>query len=444
MKRSRYNIRIPDRNMIIYYNSLSNEYIAMSHRADQAFESLKWEVELKTDFPKHYAFLVRKGFIIENNRDELAEIRLRNKRHAFASRDLLMMVYPTQDCNLKCWYCYETHVKNTLMTEEVQQRILKMIEKRIQANAFDSLRLVFFGGEPLIGFNRVAYPLSCKIKELVTNNGKSFQTFFVTNATLLTIDVIQRMKDIHPFFQITLDGCREKHNTVRVRKESNKGTYDEIIIAIKRIITEIYTPENYSEPIVTIRINYDNNTLRHVSEIIADLSDVDRQAVYIHFERVWQTKKRVNDVQRKLLKETILQFVYAGFHVGHGCFGEKDVSCPAETDSYLIVNYDGNLFRCNGRTLSEKTKEGTLERDGNIIWDKNIQVRRLGLATFENHRCLECKMLPRCMGPCSQKLIEHGTINDSICTVATLDVPLEEYLKFDFQMKLLLENRENE
>lgn len=52
--------------------------------------------------------------------------------------------------------------------------------------------------------------------------------------------------------------------------------------------------------------------------------------------------------------------------------------------------------------------------------------------------------LPRCMGPCSQKLMEHGAVNDSICTVATLDVPLEEYLKFDFQMKLLLENRGHE
>lgn len=442
MKQSRYNIRIPEKNMVIYYNSFCNEYVAMSHRADQVFTCPEWHTELKKEFPNHYEHLISKGFIIDDNRDELAEIRYQNKREAFSSRNLFMMVYPTQDCNLKCWYCYESHVSNSLMSEDVQQRILKMVENRIKNNTFDSLRLAFFGGEPLISSDIVALPLAHKIKELVEQSGKHFQSFFVTNATLLTADVIKQMKDLRPYFQITLDGSKDKHNTVRIRKRGAKETYDEIISAIKGIVSNIYSPEDYKEPIITVRINYDNNTLTHVSEIITDLGDIDRRAVYVHLERVWQTKDAVNDDQRKLLKDAILQFIGAGFYIGHGCFGDKRVSCPAESDSYLIVNYDGNLFRCNGRTLSEDTKEGTLDSNGIIAWDKTIQAKRVGLATFENPRCLNCRMLPRCMGPCSQKLMEHGAINDSICTIATLDVPLEEYLKLDFQMKFLLDSRD--
>lgn len=441
MKRSKYNIRISEKNMVIYYNSFSDEYVAMSHRADEVFEGADWENKFKVEFPKHFEHLVNAGFIIEDGRDELAEIRYQNKLDAFSSRSLMVMVYPTQDCNLKCWYCYESHVKDTLMGKDIQQRVFKMIEKRVHENSFDSLRLSFFGGEPLIGFDDVAYPLAYRIKELVTKAGKSFQTFFITNATLLTPHVSEKMKAIHPYFQITLDGCREKHNTVRIRKEGAKDTYDEIIDAIKRIVSDIYTPEDYPNPIVTVRINYDNNTLKRVSEIIADLKDINRRAIYIHLERVWQTKDKVDEAQRQLLKDALLQFISAGFYVGHGCFGEKKVSCPAETDSYLIVNHDGNLFRCNGRTLTEETKEGVLDADGNVVWGKGMQSKRLGLSTFENPRCLACKMLPRCMGPCSQKIMEHGSVDDSICTIASLDVPLYEYLKLDFQMKLLLEAR---
>lgn len=59
-----------------------------------------------------------------------------------------------------------------------------MIEERTKNNTYDSLRLAFFGGEPLISFDTVALPLARRIKELVEQSGKHFQSFFVTNATL--------------------------------------------------------------------------------------------------------------------------------------------------------------------------------------------------------------------------------------------------------------------
>ena len=46
----------------------------------------------------------------------------------------------------------------------------------------------------------------------------------------------------------------------------------------------------------------------------------------------------------------------------------------------------------------------------------------------------------------SQKLMEDGEINDEICSLASLDIPLEEYLTIDFEMKYyrnsIIENNE--
>ncbi len=440
MNKSKYNTRIPLHGMVLYYNALTDKFIGIPHTVDKIFNTESWEEQLKQFFPKHFDNLVLNGFIIDHRRDELAEIRLQNKQEAFESKSQYMMFYPTQDCNLKCWYCYESHIKDTRMNIDIQNRIVKMIEKKIEANAFDSLRIAFFGGEPLIDFHHITLPLSKRIKKLTLDAKKSFQSFFVTNATLITSDIINSMKGINPYFQITLDGSREKHDKVRIGKIDNHPTYDIIINSIKKIVSELYSSE-YSQPILTLRINYDNNTLKTISELIDDLDGINKKGIYIHLERVWQTKGNVNENQKELLRDAIKQFISAGFYVGHGCFGTKRVSCPAETANYIIVNYDGNLFRCNGRTLTPSTREGYIEPDGTIVWDIPMQSKRLGLSTFENSKCLSCSMLPRCMGPCSQKLMEHNGMNDKICTLSTLDITLEEYLKFEFEMRLLFNNK---
>lgn len=437
MKKSNYNIRIPAANIVVYYNSFTDQFLAMSPDIDSSFCAQDWKNMLETRYPTHLAKLKELGFVIETNRDELSEIRFQNKQEAFNSRNLLMMVYPTQDCNLKCWYCYESHVPDSFMSQEVQDRIVRQIEKRIERNVFDSLRLSFFGGEPMLRFSTIAYPLAKRLKDIVTDAGKSFQTFFITNATLIGDTEIDMLKEINPYFQITIDGNRNKHDVVRVRKHSKQPTYDTIIGAVKGIVNKIYNPE-YKSPIITVRINYDNNTLANLQDLITDLEDIDRSAIMIHLERVWQTMGSVDDYQRMLLKKTISSLTSQGFYVSHGIFGEKRVSCPAESVNYFIVNYDGSLYRCNGRTLHPELKEGELSEDGDLIWDEPMQAARLGLATFENPHCLGCKMLPRCMGPCSQKLAEHNGFCDKICTLKTMDIPLNEYLLMEFEKRMTI------
>ena len=45
---------------------------------------------------------------------------------------------------------------------------------------------------------------------------------------------------------------------------------------------------------------------------------------------------------------------------------------------------------------------GTLHDNGVIEWDNQTLVELYSKATFENDRCLACKCLPLCLGPCSQ------------------------------------------
>lgn len=437
MKKSFYNIIVPQKNFVILYNSFTDKFLGVSHTVVDCFnKSIDLELFQK-QYPKIFDTLKERGFIVDDNFDELGEIRLRNKIRTFANRKLYIMIYPTQDCNLKCWYCYESHIKDSFMSKDIMERIVKIIQKKAEQNEFDSLLVGFFGGEPLLKFDIIAYPLAVKLKNISNKYAKEFNTFFVTNASLMTPELIIKLKDLNPYFQITLDGNRKKHNTVRIWKKDNAGTYDNIIQSIINISNNF---ENYisdGDRVITLRINYDNQTLKNVTDIISDLEKADKSKIIVHFERVWQTQKNVNEEQQQLLLDTMKSFLDNGFSITHGVFRRKDISCPAESSDFMIINYDGRLYKCNGRTLSPETKEGILTLNGEIQWDKNMQIKRMSQATFENEKCLKCKILPLCMGPCSQKLIEMGGFKKEICSLNSIDISFEDYLSYVFEMRYL-------
>jgi uncharacterized protein len=252
---------------------------------------------------------------------------------------------------------------------------------------------------------------------------------------LINQRMVEKLKEINPMFQITLDGYRDKHDQVRIGKQGNFQTYDRIIKAIHYIVENINSKHEKISRILTIRINYDNQTLKDVDKILEDINDLDRNKIFIHFERVWQTKDMVNEEQRELLRKATRLCIINGFSVGHGIFGKRYFSCPADTFQYAIINYDGLVYKCNGRNITKNNNEGYLNEEGEIIWNENKLIQRLGKSTFENPMCLSCKILPVCMGPCSQKNIDNNWENlERVCALNAIDISLEEYLSFEFEV----------
>lgn len=443
MKTSKYIIQIPLKGFVILYNSFTDKFIGVSHEVATTLKDTEHGAErVKDKSEKQFQKLQTLGFIIDDDADELQAIRDAYHKAKYSDRRLYFMVYPTQDCNLKCWYCYESHKKGTRMSPQVVKSIEKLVAQRLAENSFDSLQLGFFGGEPLLDFKNIAYPLAKSVKQMCEERVKTFSTFFVTNASLIDEETASKLSEINPYLQITIDGDKEKHDKVRIWKRDGRGTYDKIIQAVQLLTQCVASTADTDDPVVTLRINYDNHTLEGLSALLNDLADVDKKKVRIHFERVWQTRSMVNDVQRRLLADTFVRFIRAGFTLTHGIFRRKQISCPTDSEQFFIVNHDGTVHKCNGRTLDKSTQEGILTSQGGIDWDMEKRDKRLGLQTFENASCLVCKLLPLCMGPCSQKVLETGGFSADICSRHSMDIPIEDYLKYEFEMRYYLEQLE--
>lgn len=443
MKPSRFNLFIKRDRITVCYNSYSDNILVIKNEVYDDFiqDSL-------LDFcSKHtlvYNSFIDNGFIIPKERDELDLIRMQYKEAIADSQSLQLMVYPTQDCNLKCWYCYENHVKGSRMSEDVYENVIKYIENRIQYTFLKSVNLTFFGGEPLLLFDKIAYPMACRIKTLCEKNNIQFTTFFISNASLIKDGMIDQFKEINAYFQITLDGCKDKHNQVRIAK-SGAFTYDRIIHAVQLLSNNLKSTNEEISHVLTLRINYDNDTLRNIKQIFEDIKGFRREAIFIHLERVWQTRGQADAEQVQLLIEAVRMFTREGFKVGIGVFGNKRYSCPAEKLNYAIINYNGMVYKCNGRNLTETTREGVLTKEGEIEWDKDLLSKRLGRTTFENPMCLQCKMLPACMGPCSQKNKEHNWDDlENVCSLQLLDMSLEQYILLKCESEWLLQNQKKE
>ena len=167
------------------------------------------------------------------------------------------------------------------------------------------------------------------------------------------------------------------------------------------------------------------------------MDGINKNKVFFQLERVWQTIGKVNIDQKRKLKEALLYIASKGYNVGHGLFGFKRVACPAEISSYAIINWDGNIYKCNGRTLKKEEKEGILLPNSTIKWNKEQRLKR-EITTFENDTCLKCKMLPQCIGPCSQKIIENEDKPiGNICSLQFADMDIKEYLQINFEIEMM-------
>jgi uncharacterized protein len=403
------------------YSTMHNTMIAISANAYKGFKEKSLE-EFELAYPNNYKAFIENKLIIEDNADELAELRLRNKMETFGNRNFDLTVLPSMDCNLHCWYCFEDHVPDSRMSKEVQERIVTHIRKKVEYREINSLSLEYFGGEPLLDFNEIAYPLGMSLKAICDEQKLPFNCFFITNSTLIDDAMIDKLAELNAGFQITLDGDRERHDKIRFRKKDNQGTYQHIIDTIYRLT------ERIENTYVNVRINYDEKTLANIEELLNDLSGLDRKKTGVHFERVWQTEGATNNEE---LKRIINLFIANGFNVSYINWHPRGCSCKAERINQLAVNYDGKIFKCTGRKFTDEHSDGELDENGDIQWKPGRMVQRLGNTTFENNMCIKCKMLPVCMGPCSQKQIDVGPERlHEVCALNTLEMKMGEYIEY--------------
>lgn len=400
-KASRYNIEIEYYNGILLYNSLTNRILPISLKDYSIIETLMEHLPtFRQKFPELYSAFQRSGFIISPDFDELAYLKLQNKRCIFMNRDYHLTINPTLDCNLKCWYCSVAYAgakyDRERMSDEIVDNLIKHINLLVTQKKANSILLDWFGGEPLMYFDEVIKKISDSVFPILLQNNVKFRQQITTNATLLSEDRIRYMKDMNfDFFQISIDGNECRQNLIK-RYSDKHGTYRDVVDNIN-LLSEVIPDVS-----ICLRVNYDKQTLKNMKDIINDFTEKSIKCITVDFQRVWQIS--CTEEMRKLLEKAKVEFEKAGFRSRFWAYRPfRYKCCYADSINHYVVNYDGRIFKCTARDYGEELTLGHLLKSGEIDWNDGILSKMFVKATFENERCENCRVLPLCMGPCIQK-----------------------------------------
>lgn len=154
-----------------------------------------------------------------------------------------LTVYITEDCNLKCKYCYVNQNDIELVNEK---KILKQIAYFI-ANTGKQRKITFLGGEPLI---HEAVLKKSIIYARKLDEHMPLRVF--TNSTLLNKKWLEFFEKFNVAIAISLDGNKRVNDFARIHKVGNKSVYNEVLKNIpdeyKKNITVCATllPDNAS------------------------------------------------------------------------------------------------------------------------------------------------------------------------------------------------------
>jgi len=420
---SRYNIFVPFEGQTLLFNGLSGAMLKLSNDLAHLLKNCDLAT-FQNESPELFQALIKSRCLTPPGFDELDPIRKRNQRAVYENRQYHLTINPTMNCNFKCWYCYEGHVKSR-MEQNTQDSLYRHVQLMIDEKKITALQLGWFGGEPLMTFSHAVYPLARRLKALCEEKGLPFHHSITTNGYLITPKHVSLFEEIGlKSFQITLDGDETGHNKIRFLKESGRPTFSRVVSNINLLIKELPDVQ------INLRINFQDETLTDIDSIITAFPRENRSSINLDFQRVWQTCGTTAQPNNRL-QQAIDRFNEAGFSA-HAAANEfvlhRANKCYADRWLQAVVNYDGNIFKCTARDFSPANSEGVLQASGEISWKGNLK-KRFARAPWERERCIDCGLLPLCMGPCTQKMIEMGEANrNNYCWMDNLELTVEDYV----------------
>lgn len=380
------------------------------------------------------ASLISLGFLVksaeEEKREMLGYIEELNAINDKLSISLVMNL----DCNLACAYCFEGRRKGKhYMNKETADRLLDFIGNKGLADR-RRLRLVFYGGEPLLSLELVEY-ISASLKMKAEEAGISYSAAVVTNGTLLTHSVVSRLKAVGiGRAAVTIDGPREVHDSLRPLKTGG-GSFDLIINNLKNVSRMIdlqiggnYIRENFRSYPLLLDFMLDNGlTPNRINDVRFDFVMQEREDMALpDFHHGCETINQpwLFEAGMFLREETLKR----GYRTGR----ITPAACSLEYKQSLVVNYDGSLYKCTGFLGRDDCKVGDIETG---ISDYRISHN---LDNWKNEECLACEYLPLCFGGCRyMKYVRDGNMDGVDCKKPYLDATLETVVKQDIKYGLV-------
>ena len=344
--------------------------------------------------------LAERGVIADYDEREAFELQRKLGSAATYDGSVGITICPTLACNFECPYCFATRGQGKMSTQ-VQDEVVSLAERMLDASRAKKLTITWFGGEPLMATD-VIESLSARLISVAEERGCNYDAWIFTNGYLISEDVVDLLLRCHiTRVHIPLDGVGATNDATR-RLVGGGPTYERIIENLGLLKPPIRT---------LIRANTHKDNVGEVDELKqAVLGRAKEAGTLLSFYPA-----AIVDVSpADELDSPMAEYAFHGIEVAvrpdarHTIVG-KDHVCVGQNLWLVAVDDQGLLYKCGGKLCGQAKYAYGTARD----WDPADPIATASnpdmISKFINtvslspgDKCYECEWLPLCGGGCPQ------------------------------------------
>ncbi|HKX45199.1 MAG TPA: radical SAM protein [Planctomycetota bacterium] len=312
-----------------------------------------------------------------------------------------MEIILTDQCNLRCDYCFEAGKNPHVMSDETAFGAVDFLMDA--SRDVPNLTILFFGGEPLLRFD-LLQRVHAYANQEAAKRGKQVHYDMTTNGTLITEEKARWLRDNHVKYLLSIDGVGADHDRYR-HFQNGRGSFD--IVAEKVPIMKRFqpwlgakmtlTPEGCANLMSNIRtlhemginqfvLGYGHGMPWSVQDLVAY-----EQALLEVCELYLEMKYKGRYFRMTLFEEG--EPGKASEHKGFGCGAGRGRFC---VDSY------GDIYGCSKLATITGMRNGVLPF-GNVIQGHTKPDNRAQFLVHEvgpREKCRTCEYNDVCGGGC--------------------------------------------
>ena len=307
-------------------------------------------------------------------------------------------IFPTTDCNARCFYCFELKRSRIAMNNEIAEKTVRYIKDHCGG---EKVSISWFGGEPL--FNQPAIDTICVGLQ---REKIEFTSSMISNGYLFDDCAVKKAVDDWKLkrVQITLDGTEEIYNRSKAYIYREGSAYQVVLGNIEKLLK--------AGIFVSIRLNVDlynaQNLLALVDELAARFHNQMGLTVYTHLifdadrpmaETYSEEESDRRDEALRLLEEKIIQ---VGLAPVSGIRKSLVLQqCKADNGKSVTILPTGDIGLCDFH--SEDEFIGHIDREE---FDEAV-VKSWKEKSPEIPECADCFRYPECvqLKKCTSKSI---------------------------------------
>lgn len=336
------------------------------------------------------------GFLVREDKDELEEAEEVYQNNFAPQKELELTMMPTEQCNFRCTYCYETFQKGK-MEESIVQGVKTFVKENVPPEG--RLKVSWFGGEPLLT-QELINDFSNFFMTLSNEKTLIYEAGMTTNGYLLDLDTAESLISFGvDQFQVTLDGPQSDHDSRR-KLVDGSGTFSQILSNL------ISLQESDLDFRVLIRVNFDRKNLNKIDRLLDILEPLRDERFSIGFRPVgkWGGPNDgelavcpMDEVDEKIV-ELATMAASRGFQAQDIVdLGPSSSFCYAGKPSSFVIGSDGQIYKCTVDFESDLNQVGQITREGAQFENEKLSRWSLGWDQIDEE-CKKCSIFPICGG----------------------------------------------